>query len=247
MKLLFLLICLVPILGFAEFSIETKTILNPPPPQEVFVPPGFDDLDDVEITFVNYSTSSCLLKTFTLAPEVDHDRKVIRITNISMLMQSDFCRFRQTSSPRTLKLGELPAGTYKVEFETEKGKFTPYTEITVNKSKNEQKDDYEYAPIDVNELTVKVDRESKNIILNLPGMFPNGCYAFKEVKVIDDRSDKVIEVLPIVDMMTTVCTMALKPFSEEIKIPYSVNELTKKLIHIRSADGVAINRVVTLE
>jgi hypothetical protein len=65
--------------------------------------------------------------------------------------------------------------------------------------------------------------------------------------VIDNRSATVIEVLPIVEMTTNVCNQAIQFFTRQIVIPYDVQTPTKKLIHIRSADGVAINRIVTLQ
>lgn len=226
---------------------NVTTIYNPPKTGEVFVPPGFDDLDDSEITFMNHSKNSCFLKTYSLPPQIDAENKIIRISNFSMVLDGDYCISRDISSPTTLKVGELPAGKYKVEFETEKGQFASYSEINVGKSKSEQKDDFQYAPLDINELTVKVDAANKNIELTLPGSFPNGCYKFKEVKVLDTRSETVIEVLPIVEMMTTICTQEIQFFSKKVIIPYKINGPMKKLIHIRSADGVAINRIVNLE
>lgn len=223
-----------------------STIVNPPQVGEVFVPPGFDDLDEAEITYVNHSRNSCFIKTYSLPPQVDNVNKVIRISNMSLVLKSDFCKSRSIATPTTLKVGELKAGTYKVEFKTVDG-YQSYGDIHINKSKSEEKDDFEYAGLDVNELTVRVNREAKQIELNLPGSFPNGCYAFKEVKVIQDRSPSVIEVLPIVEMVTEVCTQDIQFYNKQILIPYDVSTPTKKLIHIRSAAGVAINRVVTLE
>lgn len=234
-------------MGMTFSSENVTTVLNPPRTSEVFVPPGFDDLDDVEITYINHSRSSCFIKTFPMAPEIDHEKKTIRISNMSMVLEGDFCKSRATSSPTTLKVGELEAGSYKVEFETSEGEFTPYLDVNIAKSKTQQKDDFEYASLDVNELTVRVNKEKKQIELSLPGSFPNGCYAFKEIKVIDDRSPTVIEILPIVDMVTDICTQDIQFYTKLLNIPYKVSEPTKKLLHIRSSDGVAINRVVTLE
>ncbi len=247
MKFLFLVFFALSVQASADFASDAQTVLNPPFKNEVFVPPGFDDLDDIEITYVNHSTSSCFLRTYAFVPDIDHKNKTIKISNVSLVLKSDFCRSRNTSSPTTLKIGSLEPGDYQLQFETEEGKYTPYSKINVSKSKTEQKDDYEYAPLDVNGLTVKVDIKSKNIVLNLPGSFPNGCYAFKEIKVLDERSETVIEVLPVVDMVTSICTQEIQFFNKEVKIPYNVSQRTKKLIHIRAADGVAINRVVTLE
>ncbi|MES2769507.1 MAG: hypothetical protein V4596_10225 [Bdellovibrionota bacterium] len=224
-----------------------RTVLNPPQAGEVFVPPGFDDLDEAEITFVNHSRNSCFIKTYSLPPQVDEATKTIRISNMSLILKSDFCKSRNIATPTTLKVGELKAGSYKVEFQTAKGEYQSYGDIHISKSKSEEKDDFEYAGLDVNELTVKVNRETKKIELNLPGSFPNGCYAFKEIKVIDDRSPTVIEVLPIVETVTDVCTQDIQFYNKQVLIPYDVSTTTKKLIHIRSADGVAINRVVNLE
>lgn len=247
MKFLILFTALFSLQASAEMNItsDVKTILNPPRVDEVFVPPGFDDLDDAEITYINHSTSSCFIKTYPMAPVIDHDKKEIRISNMSMVLDGDFCKYRDTSSPTTLKLGELKAGSYKLKFETENGKFTQYTNVKIAKSKTEQKDDFEYASLDINGLTVSVEKATQTIQLNLPGTFPNGCYAFKEIKVIDNRSENVIEVLPIVDVVAEVCTQEIQFFNKQVTIPYHETG-SKKLIHIRSADGVAINRIVNL-
>lgn len=235
---------------FAQNSLtggNIKTILNPPRAGEVFVPPGFDDLDETEITYVNRSRSSCFIKTYSLAPQINHETRTIRVSNMSLVLKSDVCQSRDIANPTTLKLGELHAGAYNIEFETESGKYESFGEINVSKSKSEEKDDYEYADLDLNELTVRADKEQKQIVLNLPGSFPNGCYGLKEVRVIQDRSPTVIEVLPIVEISEGMCTQAIQFYNKEIKIPYDVSRPTKKLIHIRAAAGVAINRVVNLE
>lgn len=229
------------------FQGELETILNPPKSNEVFVPPGFDDLDEAEITYVNHSKTSCFIKNYSLSPQIDRENKVIRISNMSLVMKGDFCKSRDIATPTTLKLGELAAGTYQLEFETQEGTYEKYADMTIHKSVTEQKDDFEYAPLDVNGLTVKVNPEQKTIDLELPGAFPNGCYKFNEVKVMNDRSPTVIEVLPIVEMSPGMCTQAIVFFNKKISIPYDVTAPIKKLVHIRSADGVAINRVVTLE
>lgn len=247
-KLIFVFTLFLSLNVFAsEIEPDIQTILNPPKANEIFVPPGFDDLDEAELTFVNYSKTSCYLKTYFLPPQIDHEKKTIKISNMSMILKSDFCKFRSIPTPSTVKLGELKEGAYQIEFETSKNLFESLGTINIAKSKSSEKDDFEYAALDVNELTVKVNKETKNIELNLPGNFPNGCYAFKEVKVIDNRSDSVVEVLPIVEMVTTICTQAIQFYNKTVSIPYSVVGPTKKLIHIRSADGVAINRIVNLE
>src|SRR5690606_8764830 len=124
---------------------EVKSIVNPPRVDEVFVPPGFDDLDEAEVTYVNHSKSSCFLKNFVLAPVIDEENKTIKISNMSLVLDSDFCKARNIATPATLKFGSLSAGTYEVLFETAAGSFEKYTELTINKSKTAEKDDYEYA------------------------------------------------------------------------------------------------------
>ncbi len=230
-----------------SFGTETvQSIVNPPRQDEVFVPPGFDDLDDAEVTYLNHSRNSCFIKNFTLAPDIDQEKKIIRISNMSLVLDSDFCKARHISTPATINFGALLAGTYEVQFETASGQFKKFSELKIGKSKTSEKDDYEYAPLDINELTVKVDRRAQVIELTLPGIFPNGCYEFTEVRVLKERADNVIEVLPIVEMKSEVCTQELQPFLKKVNISYDGNGPSKKLIHIRSADGVAINRVVTV-
>jgi hypothetical protein len=236
---------LVSMSAFAEgLTKNIETVLNPPKVNEVFVPPGFDDMDDAEITYVNNSGTNCFLKSFSFQ-DIDKVNKVIRISNMSMVLKSDFCTYTSGSSPTTVILGELPAGEYRLDFETEKGKFEPYSKINIAKSKNDQKDDYTYANLDINELTVTVNRETQVIEVVLPGQFPSSCFKFQEARVIDNRSENVIEILPIIEVLKGSCAQTIVPFKETVKIPYTESGI-KKLVHIRSANGVAIDRVISL-
>lgn len=223
----------------------TSKVLNPPALEDVFIPPGFDDTDNVEITFMNTIPNACYLTTQVSGTRIDKQSRKITLKVESTVVKADFCAARVSFFPTTVSLGSLPEGEYDLNFETAENEAPRSLKFKVSHSANSNRDDFEYASLTINTLTIHVNKEKKQIELNLPVVFMDGCYGFKEIKVLQ-RSNRVIEVLPIVELKTNVCTQALVFTSEPVIIPYSETQV-RKLVHIRSANGFSVNRLVDLD
>lgn len=230
-------------------QVEVETVYKPPLEKDVFVPPGFDDLDNFEMVYISRIPNACYLKTYNLSPIIDTKNKVIKVTNLSKRAKSDYCAMgnnRVMYIPTVLKLGdELGVGEYTVQFATGPGEFKSYQKFKISKSTVPTIDEFEYAFVDENQLTVEVDRNASKVVVNLAGNFINGCYAFKEIKILQ-RTDRVVEILPITEKVTDTCTMQIQFYNKRLEIPYDVTQETRKLIHIRTANGHSLNRIVAL-
>jgi hypothetical protein len=246
MRSIFLILTLM-LVSISSMATEIETVPNIPRVENIFVPPGFDDFDESEITYWVQEPNTCYLKTYNLPPQIDHNRKIIKISNLSKKVKLDVCARRLKEYPKTVSLGELRQGTYEIQFQVGDGKFETVERISIEKSSVPTVDEFEYANVDENQLTVSVDPVGRQVELNLSGSFPNSCYDFKEIKVLQ-RSDKVIEVLPIIQRVKDSCDDEVQQaYSIKKIIDYTDTELSRKLVHIRVANGHAINRVVYIK
>lgn len=223
---------------------NTYKVYHPPVTSEVFVPPGYDDTDNVEITFRNVMPNSCYLTTHVTGIEKDLQNKKIRIAVEATVLKADFCAMRYVSYPITVNVGELPSGDYELEFQTSERAYTEAIPFSVTEAQSSSRDDFEYASLNLNLLTVVSNRVNREIEVALPFVFPNGCYGINEVRVFNERAKNIIEILPILERKPGPCTDAIEEVTQTVKVPTSVGGL--KLIHIRSANGFSINRLLDI-
>jgi hypothetical protein len=78
--------------------------------------------------------------------------------------------------------------------------------------------------------------------VRLSGSLPSSCATLKEVKVIHKNAD-VFEVLPSVEVpMNEICSPVLRPFQTTIDLGTATKG--DALVHVRSLNGQAVNRVL---
>jgi hypothetical protein len=77
------------------------------------------------------------------------------------------------------------------------------------------------------------------------GVFPNGCYAWSEAKVNNNKDNNVIEISVLADVTQGMCIMVLVPFNKEIRL----GKLTsgEHTIRFINGDGTYLEKTIKVE
>ena len=206
-------------------------VLVPVSSQEVFVPKGFDDNDQVVVVLDGYLPNSCY-QLDSVSQSIDVATKTITLQQMARVYPGQ-CLMALVPFTTEVKLGILSNGQYKIA--TNRGNFE--VSLNVAAATNAGPDDHLYAPVE-HAWIQKAQDGSLSAVLE--GRFTNTCMAFDEVQVI--YSGKAIEVLPIMKMDD-------RPDCAEQQVPYQkVQALSyllpgRYLLHVRSLNGQAVNTV----
>lgn len=241
LKMVFFLACasfLTTGIAFAQQPTEVRWV-----PDSVFTPSGFDDNDNAQIVIDGSLPNSC----YRAGPtdiSVDSQNKVIHILDKAYLYQGGYCLMTLVPYTKTLSLGVLAAGKYRIEFEDSRGEVSSLGFIRIMISDNPGPDSQLYAPITEAFLENRMNRSKPVLVMR--GYFSNTCIEMGQVKAIRNEPD-VIEVLPLIKTTPGPdCRSKQVPF--EYRFPIQAALLPEKsgkyLIHIRSLNGQSINLVV---
>lgn len=88
------------------------------------------------------------------------------------------------------------------------------------------------------------DSESGGYVV-VSGLFPNGCYQWKEARVNHDRQNNVHEVRSVASVSQGMCIMVLVPFTKEVRLGHL--EAGEHKIRFISGDGTYLEKTVTVE
>lgn len=209
-------------------------------PEHVFVPQGFDDNDEAEITIAGSFPNTCY-RSGKATAQVDRTAKTIVIKNEDNFFTSCWCLFVLVPYVKTIPVGMLPTGTYTVLVEQTNGERIRQSSLSVAVSANNGPDDYLY-PL-VEDAKVETQGEGKPAKLTLSGQLPSECMELDEVRVAY-RAPNVIEVLPIAKIENEAdCGQKKREFRKEVLLSPPWKGAT--LVHIRSLNGQALNKVAT--
>jgi hypothetical protein len=215
-------------LGNAQYNGEYLSV----DANDVFVPNGFDDNDEVVVVVDGYLPDGCYRLT---RPEVDvnHTTMTIHVTPIARWWDIP-CIEALIPYNFEVRLGVLPHGAYKVVV-NEKRHLRE--RLTVVEANNSGPDDYLYAPIDSVNIA-NTDPDGTRTAY-LEGRFTNSCLEFENIKIINDG--KTVVALPIIEMQDrNDCHTGLFPFKKGFLIPQGLEE-GRHLLHVRSLNGFDIN------
>jgi hypothetical protein len=212
-------------------------------PEKAFIPTGFDDNDLVEIVVAGNLPSTCYSAgIFTAVPFVDEKKIVIK--QEALFYPKSWCSLNLVPYRETVKVGVLPAGKYEVVFVTPEAKLAASGKtVTVGVSKITSRDEFTYAVVENVALKrVELSASSAPRKVLLEGSLVNSCMSLREVRIVQNDAD-VIELLPITHTSTdaSICQPQLRPFEVEVELPTGLSG--EKLVHVRSLNGQAINRV----
>lgn len=204
--------------------------------QKVFVPVGFDDNDRVQVTVQGTFDSTCL-KVGSYKVELAEKERELRVDQRAYLYQG-ICLQIKVPFSQTLDLGILPSGDWKV-VDANNGKYLGALKVAA--SQNPGPDDFLYAP--VSDAYVQEDASGKKALC-LNGTYSDRCTKLKEVKL--NYTSDVIIVQPVAEHLGEErdCAGAATRFSHCEALPSGL--IGEFLLHVRSMNGQAINKIVDL-
>lgn len=198
-----------------------------------YVPVGFDDNDKVQVTIAGVFPNNCF-KVGPYRTHVDAARKRIYVEQSAYRYQG-VCLQVLVPFTQTIELGIVREGTYSVR-DALTGK--KLGDLPVNRAKTDSPDDFLYAPI--SDAYVALDGAGYR--MTLKGTFTDRCMRLKEVKVSYYKD--VVVVQPIAEMIGTPhnCGHELVRFQHEEILQDGLKGTY--LLHVRSMEGQAINKLV---
>ena len=202
----------------------------------VFAPTGFDDNDRVEVVIDGYLPNGCYRLT-QAEVAIDPATNTIDITPKARYFDVP-CIEALVPYSETVTVGTLPMGDYTVNLETSRLS----RELTVAESNNSGPDDFLYAPVDG--AVVEKLASSTRLIGIMEGRFTNSCMSWDDVDVLFDGASVI--VLPKIEVEDRPdCVDGEYPFKRTFLMPEGL-DTGRYLLHIRSLNGKAVNRVFSV-
>jgi len=237
----------LPCLSVASLSHAAelpKPTLVPTALDNVFVPVGFDDNDNVEIIVAGHFTNVCS-KVGPLTAEVNEDARIITLSPQTWVYQSVRCETQEIYVPfiQSVALGTLSRGDYKVVVAS--APQLDSRDLVVAKATQSTPDDYTYAPVENVEVTR--DAESGRITgVEVSGTFSRflaGCTKFKELRATITKGN-VMVVLPIAEFTPNKpCENPTGDRKFRARAKVEGAPATDMLLHVRVMNGMSINKV----
>lgn len=205
--------------------------------KKAFIPSGFDDNDRSQIAVEGLFPNTCY-RVGPHAIKVDEAYKTVTIQQQAYLY-GGMCLQMFVPFTQVIDLGLLSDGKYKI-LDAESG--ASLGSLDVAKSKNLGPDDFLYAPITDAYVTFQPSVKTNTLVLT--GNFGDRCSDFEEIKVL--YQDQVVVVQPVVKRTTeNPCTPQPTRFLKTVELKQGVQGI--HLLHVRSLNGQAINKMVDLQ
>lgn len=206
---------------------------------------GFDTNDEIEFTYIsllpNYCYEPAQSKVEKKLNEIDFHfyikkRNITDCASITPNMNKNPIYFT-----KTIKLGNLKEGDYKLHFKTKKGNQTKA--FSVVKAASNTIDEFEYAPL--------TDIYIPNIVYNdaplqliMSGISHNSCLSFNESMVEVNRVGNIIIVLPKTKYLSSNFCVSNEELIETIISLGTLESPGRYLIHVRTQSGLSLNKVI---
>ncbi|NBX75657.1 MAG: hypothetical protein EBQ92_03820 [Proteobacteria bacterium] len=205
---------------------------------KAYIPLGFDDNDRIQIAVAGTFKNTCY-KVGPHALKVDAENKTITVQQQAYLY-SGVCLQMLVPYSEIVDVGIIPSGNYKV-IDAQSGK--ALAELPVNVGTSAGPDDFTYAP--VSDAYVVKDEETGKHMLAIAGSFGDRCSDFQEIKV--NVANDVIIVQPVLERKADIsCAPEKVRFLKTIELNDNVKNGVY-MLHVRSLNGQAINKLVDLE
>ena len=239
----------VAFLAAALHAEPSRPMKEPLRVNTIFIPQeGFDDNDNVEFVLDGELKNACFQLGMS---SVKIEGNVISVSLESHRADDTYCTQDDAVLPeaiqapvpfyKEIELGQLKAGQYTLRYET--------TSVVVNKTFNvaqaptNRQDSLNYAPVE-NASIDSIVKTGDNVKLRLTGVLTSSCMHLRDEALVSLEGDVVV-VQPLVRVdLTSNCLMYLRPFSQEVMFPNLTEG--RYLIHIRSMNGGALNRVLSV-
>lgn len=208
---------------------------------------GFDDNDNVQVVLHGYLPNTCYtLGRYSL--EYVNGGTEMKVRQFAIRKEDGVCAqgaemppHMQMAVPFTAEapIGRLKVGDYKFDYQSVGGKDRTRA-LAVSKATTTHIDSKPYAAV-TNVIAPDLADVNSEIKVTLSGVLNSTCTEIDDVKV--ERQDDTFVVLPTIKVRPGVfCAQMLIPFVREVNIGRA--KLGHTLVHVRSMNGSAVNRVV---
>lgn len=211
------------------------------PVDQLFIPEGFDNNDNVEIVVTGKFPNVCFSRNKV---EVDVKGDTIKIDVTSLSKETNFRKCDEIKVPfhENITIGSLQAGEYKIvvnqgsEYEL-KGK------INVALSSSNSVDDHLYAQVDYVDLGFTGGTSGEAVLV---GSAVSTCLELDKVEYISNKND-TFSVLPVMKKVSNNCPDKKKRI--EIPIKFDLNKLksSKAMLFVRSIEGKSVYTFIDKE
>lgn len=238
MKITSFLIVFSTILSLTQSVFASR--IFPLKPQYAFTPKGFDSNDNAQVILAGAFGDYCM-QVGSTQHKVDFIQKKIYIQQTYSTNQN--CNDLEMYLPYTIEvnLGPLPEGTYEILVMDTDKKYTLMSTLPISAAKKStvgQTDELLYAPVN----SIEFKNSGTTPQLRIKGVFTNTCLSLASIEV-HARMGDIFEVLPIASDRKSNCHPSLQAFTKTVDLPGFSQRNT--LIHVRSMNGQAINKVIT--
>ena len=204
---------------------------------KAFIPVGFDSNDRIQVTVEGMFPNTC----YKIGPYTVHMNETDKSVRIQQTAYKYFAPCIQMKVPfvQTIDVGMLGEGAWRI-FDAKSERVLGA--LPVDLAKTQSADEFLYAP--VLEAYVFNDPGTMKEQLALSGTFTDRCTVLKEVRI--HYYPDVIVVQPIAEHLETGrdCGAQLTRFMHTV--PLQDGLAGSYLLHVRSMNGQAINKVVDL-
>lgn len=209
--------------------------------EKSWIPVGFDDNDRAQVVVEGTFPNTCFkIDDASTQVSLEEKGKTIKIFQKAYKYEGP-CQRVLVPFSQVVNIGVLGQGTYKVQ-DGLSGKLLGKLVVTKSSHPGPDPDDHLYAP--VTEAFVTRNTAQAAPVLVLRGSFTNRCLRFKEVQV--HRYPDVVVVQPIVEQIAAAtCKTEYVRFNKRIALDETLRGTS--LLHVRSMDGQAINRIVNFD
>lgn len=228
---------LIAAIGFAPVLVNAGNVETIDyAPTTVFTIKGFDSNDNSQLVLDGLFPNTCY-KVSETSVIVDKANKRIDVKDKAYHYKGGVCLYMLVPYFKTVNLGMLPEGAYDVFVHDRTAPVTKAGTLNINKATSENPDDFLYAPVE----EVVVDQNGPTPVLTIRGTFSQSCLKVKDMFVRYDSNNIVVQ--PIAERDGTTCHNNPTKYEESVAL---TNAPTGRvLLHIRSLNGQAVNRVLT--
>ena len=208
---------------------------------KAFVPVGFDDNDNVQIVVAGILPDTC----YRLGPskfEVDEGKSVVFVEQ-NAFVQKGPCLDVIIPYSFVYDLGVVKQGKYRIVDKTSSNELGT---LTITRATSEKMDDFLYMPLTDARIHKTAGIEKPSVTLE--GKLTNRCTKFDRaiVNYYPEKDPDVIVIQPIAKHDAGErCETEFRHY--QITIPLREGLSHAKLLHVRSMDGKAVNKVVDFD
>jgi len=225
------------IIGHVAVAADETPVLTDISISNAYIPLGFDANDHSQLVIAGSLPNSC----FRIAPAsavVNKRNKTIVIHQKAYVYRS-YCLQMLIPYIETVSVGILVPGKYQV--------FDGMTHkslggIDVESTTGTSQDAYLYLPL--NDAYVQQDSDDDAAELVMTGTYPDSCFTFKEALI--DYYSNLIQVRPVAEHVDSGTGCAPTPTPFTVKVPLRSDLSGTFLLHVRSLNGLSINKLTSL-